>query len=84
MEIVADDLEVNVNYANAQDHAAAAEQNNCTIKESMCTTHHRSGCATMSKQMIIVLVEHSVEQLNMFSAKHGISEHCNPESIITG
>ena len=35
VEAVADDLGVNMNCTNAQDHMAAAEQNNCTIKESM-------------------------------------------------
>ena len=34
--------------------------------------------------MIMALVEHSVEQLNVFLAKHRISEHHSPETIITG
>ena len=84
VETVADDLGVNMNCANAQDHTAAAEHNNCTIKESMQTAHHRSGCTITPKQMIMALVEHGVEQLNMFPAKHRISECCSPETIVTG
>ena len=41
MDNMADDLGVNVNCANTQDHMAVAEQNNCIIKESMhqCKLH---------------------------------------------
>ena len=84
MEIMSDNLRVDMNCANEEDHMAAAEQNNHIIKESMRATCHRSGCTTTPKQMIIALAEHSVEQLNMFPAKHGISECCSPETIITG
>ena len=69
---------------NAKDHVAAAEHNDHTIKESICTTCHRSGHTTMPRQMITALVEHGVKQLNVFPAKHGISQHCSPETIVTG
>ena len=84
MEDIADNSGVEMNHANTQDHAAAAEQNDHTIEASMQTAHHRSGCATTPKQMIIALAEHSVKQLNVFPAKHGISECCSPETIVTG
>ena len=74
--MVADDLGIIVNHANAQDHMAAAEW--------MRTTCHRSGHATTPEQMIMALAEHSVEPSNVFPAKHGISEYCSPWTIITG
>ena len=84
VEAVADDSGVDMNCANAQDHVAAAECNNCTIKELIHTTCHRSGYAVIPKQMIMVLAEHSVKQLNVFPAKHGISQCHSPETITTG
>ena len=56
MEEVADELGMSMDYANAQDHVAAAKRNNRTLKETMRTTFHRSGCSTVPKAMIGVLV----------------------------
>ena len=84
MEVVADESGVTVNCANAQDHVAAAERNNGTLKESMRTMFHRSGHATTPMAMTVALAEHSADALNVFPAKHGMSEHQSPETITTG
>ena len=57
MEEVEDESGVTVEHANAQDHVAAAERNNGTLKESMRTAFHRSGYTAISKAMIIALAE---------------------------
>ena len=84
MDLVADDSGVDVNYANAQDHIAAVERNNCTLKENTQTTCHRSGHTTTLKQMTTALAEHGMDQLDMLPAKHGMSpwprDHCHGEN----
>ena len=37
----------------------------------------------MPKAMIIALAEQSASTLNVFPAKHGMSEHHSPETIVT-
>ena len=34
--------------------------------------------------MIITMAEQSAEQLNVFPAKHGMSKHHSPNTIVTG
>jgi hypothetical protein len=41
MEKVEDDLDVNMNFTNAQDHVPKAERNNRTIKEMIRAAYHR-------------------------------------------
>ena len=71
-------------YTNAQDHQSVAERNNRTIKATFRVGYHRSGYPTMPKSMIIALAESCATKLNMFPAKHGISNYYSPETIITG
>ena len=84
MDLVADNLGVDMNHTNAQDYIAAAERNNCTLKENTQTTCQRSGHTTIPKQMTTALAEHNMDQLNMFPAKHGTSPHHGPKTIVTG
>ena len=84
MDQVADELEVQMNYTNAQDHVPAAERNNRTLKESYRVTLHRTGYKIIPKAMIIALGEQVAKRLNMFPAKNGISEYYSPETIVTG
>jgi hypothetical protein len=41
MEKVEDDLDVDMNFTNAQDHVPEAERNKRTIKERIQTAYHR-------------------------------------------
>ena len=84
MEDIADDSGVDMNCTNAQDHVTAADHNNGTIKETICTKHHQCGHNATPKQMIITSAEQSMNQLNVFPAKHGMSESCSPETIVAG
>ena len=84
MDNVTDEPGVDMNYANTQDCVASVECNDQTIEETVCTTHHCCNYSATPKQMIVALAKHSVNQLNVFPAKHDISEHCSPETVITG
>ena len=52
MDKVADDLNVTMNYTNAQDHVPEAERNNRTIKEKMRAALHRLPYKKIPKTMI--------------------------------
>ena len=82
MEKVSDELDVTMNYTNAQDHESRAERNNRTIKEAFRTALHRTGYAVIPKIMIQELAELVTERLNMFPAKHGISQYYSPAVIM--
>ena len=69
---------------NAQDHVGLAETNDRTIKESIGVQHHRCGCNTIPKQMMMASAEHSTEKLNVFPAKNGTLDCHRPEMIVTG
>ena len=84
MDPICDNLGVTMDYSNAQDHVPPAERNNRTIKEMFCVGLHQTGYKTIPKTMIISLCEHGTMMLNMFPAKHGISDHYSPATIVTG
>ena len=84
MNAVSDNMNIEMDYVSAQDHAGAAERNIGTSKETIRTKFHQCGYNTIPKQMIIAIAEQSAEQLNMFPAKHGISKYCSPNTIVTG
>ena len=84
MDRVNDELDITMNYANAQDHNPRAERNNRTIKESFRTALHRTGYSTIPKVMIQDLAEVCAERLNLFPAKHGVSQYYSPQTIVTG
>ena len=82
-EKIEDELGIEMNYANPQDHVPQAERNNRTIKECVRTGIQRTPYATIPKVMIQALVETSASKLNMFPAKHGMSQYYSPEAIVT-
>ena len=82
MDKVSDELDVTMNYTNAQDHESRAERNNRTIKEAFRTALHRTGYAVIPRIMIQELAELVTERLNMFPAKHGISQYYSPAVIM--
>jgi len=72
MNKVADNLNIKMNHANAQDHEPHSEQNIRTIKDACCTALHRTGCCVIPIQMIKALCELATDRLNLFPAKTGI------------
>jgi hypothetical protein len=73
MERVNDNLDVNMNFTNAQDHVPEAEWNNQTIKERIRAAYHRLPYKALPRIMIRYLAMYQVNQLNLFPVKGGVS-----------
>ena len=82
MDPIRDVLELDINYANPQDHVPEAERNNRTIKERIRASYHRLPYHTLTKAMVKVLVSESAKKLNFFPARHGISNYYSPRMIL--
>ena len=83
MERVSDDLDVVMNYTNAQDHVPEAERNNRTIKERVRAAFHRLPFKKIPRVMIRYLAMVQVNHLNLFPAKGGVSKYYSPKMILT-
>ena len=84
MDEVKDNLDVDVNCANAFDHVPEAERNNRTIKERVRAACHRLPCKKLPRVMMRYLAMVQTNQLNFFPVKGGISSHCSPRTILGG
>ncbi len=84
MDPIKDNLGVEMEYTPAQAHVPPAERNNRTIKEMFRVGLHRVPYKTIPKAMIISLCEYGTNMLNMFPARHGISDYYSPSAIVTG
>ena len=78
-----DNMDIRMNYTNAQEHVGVVERNNRTLKEAFRVMLHRSGYGTIPRAMIIALGEYVAEYHNMFPAKHGISKYYSPNMLVT-
>ena len=77
-----DNMDIKMNYTNAEEHVGVAERNNRTLKEAFREMLHRSGYGTIPRAMIIALGEYMAEYYNMFPTKHGISEYYSPNMLV--
>jgi hypothetical protein len=84
MDDVKDNLDVEMNYANAFDHVPEAERNNRTIKERVRAAYHRLPYKKLPRVMIRYLAMVQVNQLNYFPVKGGISSYYSPRTILGG
>ena len=82
MNKVKDDLDVNMNFTNAQDHVPEAERNNRTIKERIRAAYHRLPYKALPRIMIRYLAMTQATQLNLFPVKGGVSAHYSPRMIL--
>ncbi|WP_288992819.1 polyprotein of Ty1/Copia retrotransposon [uncultured Marinobacter sp.] len=82
MEKVDDDLDVNMNFTNAQDHVPEAERNNRTIKERIRAAYHRLPYKAIPRIMIRYLAMIQANQLNLFPVKGGVSSYYSPRMIL--
>ena len=82
LEKVKDDLGVDMNFTNTQDHIPEAERNNQTIKEIFQTAYHRLPCKAIPQIMIRHLAMNQVSQLNLFPVKGGVSSYYSPHMIL--
>ena len=67
MDEVKDEMNIDMNYTNAQDHVPEAERNNRTIKERVRSQYHRLPYKNIPKVMIKKLVMESARKLFFFS-----------------
>jgi predicted RNA-binding protein len=65
MEQVEDNLDVKMNFTNAQDHVPEAERNNQTIKERIRAAYHRLPYKAIPRIMINYLAMIQANQLNL-------------------
>ena len=75
MEAVKDDMDVDMNYTNAQDHVPQAKRNNQTLKERIRAQYHQLPYKNIPKVMIRYLVMETARKLNYFPAKGGTSSY---------
>mgnify|MGYP002176679840 FL=1 len=82
MDKVKDDLNVDMNFTNAQDHVPEAERNNRTIKERIRAAYHRLPYKAIPRIMIRYLAMNQANQLNLFPVKGGVSSYYSPRMIL--
>ena len=76
------DMNINMQFCNPDDHVPEAECNNLTIKERCRTMYYRLPFNQLPKSFLIQLVQTVVVQLNYLSAQHGVSTQLRPRTII--
>ena len=98
MDEVSDDMEIELHYDEDDDenhsitmncppagaHVPEAERNNRAIKEKMRIMHHNLPYKNIPVVMITAMAEMAVMQLNIVPAKHGVSSHYSPHTLLTG
>jgi hypothetical protein len=76
------DLEVDMNFTNAQDHVPEAERNNCMIKERIRAAYHRLPYKAIPRIMINYLAMIQANKLNLFPVNGGVSKYYSPRMIL--
>jgi hypothetical protein len=82
MEKVEDDLDMDMNFTNAQDHVPEAERNNLIIKERIRAAYHRLPYEAIPRIMINYLAMIQANKLNIFPVKGGVSKYYSPRMIL--
>jgi len=83
MDKMKDNLDVKMNYSNAQDHVPKAEQNN-RIKEWVRAAYHHLPYKKLPRVMIRYLAMVQMSQLNYFPVKGSISLYYSLRMILGG
>ena len=73
-----DNLDIQMNYTNAQEHVPQAERNNRTIKKRVRAALHRLPYKKIPKTMLKYLAMVQTSQLNLFPVKGGVSKYFSP------
>ena len=84
MEDVKDELKCSMNHAGAQDHKPRAERNDRAIEKQVQVRLHRSTHETTPRVMTKEPAASSTEKFNFFPAENRTSDHCGPETSLTG
>jgi hypothetical protein len=75
MEKVKEDLDVDMNFTNAQDHVPEAEWNNQTIKERIRAAHYCLPYKATPRIIIRYLTMIQAKNINLFPVKGGVSNY---------
>jgi Reverse transcriptase (RNA-dependent DNA polymerase) len=73
---------VQMNYANPQEHVPEAERNNRVIKERFRSAFHRLPFKAIPKIMVKILTMECAKKLNFFPPIGGISTYYSPRMIM--
>jgi hypothetical protein len=82
MEKVEDDLDVDMNFTNAQDHVPEAERNNRMIKERIQAAYHCLQYKAIPRIMINYPAMIQANKLNLFPVKGRVSKYYIPRMIL--
>jgi len=82
MDIVKDDLQVDMNYANPGSHVPEIERNNKTVKERFRAQYHQLPYHNIPKIMIKYLAMEVVRKLKFFQVKGGIPPYYSPKTVV--
>jgi hypothetical protein len=82
MEKVEDDLVVDMDFTNAQDHVPEAERNNHTIKERIRAAYHGLPYKAIPRIMINYLAMIQANKLHLFPVKGVVSTYYSPRMIL--
>ena len=73
LEPLQDELDIDMTFADPQDHVKQAERNNPTIKERACATFWRLPFESLPKIVIRKLVQQVTQKINYVCPKGGAS-----------
>jgi hypothetical protein len=79
---MADKFEINMNYANPQEHVPDAKRNNRVITKRFQTSFHRLPYQKIPKIMIKMLTMDCAKKLNFFPLKGSVSAYYSPRTIL--
>jgi hypothetical protein len=82
LDPVKEQLNTEMNFANAGDHVPEAERNNRTIKERIRAAFHRLPFKAIPRTMLKYLAMEHTSKLNTFPAKGGISPYYSPRVLL--
>jgi hypothetical protein len=77
-----DELDIEINYANPQEHVPEAERNNRVLKERVRAVYHRIPYDRLPRVLVIMMVTETARKLNFFPAKYGVSKYYSPRMIM--
>ena len=77
LEPLQDELDIDMTFADPQDHVKQAERNDRAIKERARATFWRLPFESLPKILIRKLVQQVTQKINYVCPKGGISKECN-------
>ena len=84
MDDVKDELETDMNPSNPGDHCPEAERNTRTIQERIRVGYYRLPYNWLPRVLVKQLALVSVDMLNVFPVKGGVSSYYSPNMIMKG